>query len=146
MTNRKVIVDVAPAPVQAPARRRVAQTTDLGNNGPYGGINRMDVVQRIADASLLAGPQREVADTVATELRAEGIAATPVQMTTTQGQSFACVYRAPDTDRWNVVENGRVYNTQAPSIQNALELVHPWLWSYQELVDEAMQAPLDELS
>jgi hypothetical protein len=146
MTNRKVIVDVAPAPVQAPARRRVAGTTDLGNNGPYGGINRMDVVQRIANASLTAGPQREVAEAVAVELRAEQIAATPVRLTTTQGSTYACVYRAPDSDRWNVVENGRVYNTQAPTIQNALELVHPWLWSYQELVDEAVQAPLDELS
>jgi hypothetical protein len=122
MTNRKVIVDVAAAPVQAPARRRVAQTTDLGNNGPY--------------ASLTAGPQRAVADHVAAELRAVQIAATPVRLTTTQGQAYACVYRAPDTDRWNVVENGRVYNTQGTTIQNALELIHPWLWSYQELVDD----------
>lgn len=146
MTNRKVIVDVAPAPVQAPARRRIAQTTDLGDNGPYGGINRMDVVQRLATASLTAGPQREVAETVAAELRAEGIAATPVRLTTMQGQSYACVYRAPDSDRWNVVDNGRVYNTQGPTIQHALELVHPWLWSYQELIDDPVKAPVDELS
>jgi hypothetical protein len=124
--------------MQAPARRRVAQTTDLGNNGPYGGINRMDLVQRIAEASLSAGPQREVASYVAEALRAEQIAATPVRLTTTQGQSFACVYRAPDSDRWNVVENGRVYNTQGQSVQQALELVHPWLWSYQDLVDDSV--------
>jgi hypothetical protein len=138
MNNRKVIVDVAAAPMQAPARRRTAQTTDLGNNGPYGGINRMDVVQRIADASLTAGPQRAVAETVAIELREVQIAATPVRLTTTHGQAYACVYRAPDTDRWNVVENGRVYNTQAPTVQGALAFVHPWLWSYQELVDDAV--------
>lgn len=134
MTTRKRLVETLPlTSLQAPVRRRVAQTTDLGNNGPYGGINRLDVIQRIAEASLMAGPDRAVAEHVASGLRGEGIAAVPVQLTTTHGTSYACLYQAPDTFKWNVVDKGRVYDTQADSMQKALELVHPFLWSFQEL-------------
>ena len=138
MNNRKVLVDIAAAPTQAPARRRVAQTTDLGNLLPYGGANRQDVVQRIADASMSAGPDSAIAEHVASELRAEQMAAIPVRLTTTHGTSYACVYRCPDSARWNVVDKGRVYDTQATSVQTALELVHPWLWSYQEMATDAI--------
>lgn len=134
MTIRKRLVDTMPMTShQAPARRRIAQTTDLGDNGPYGGINRLDVVQRIASASLVAGPDRAVAEHVASGLRGEGIAASPVQLTTTHGVTYVCLYQAPDSFKWNVVDQGRVYDTRADSMRQALELVHPFLWSFQEL-------------
>ncbi|MBC7542494.1 MAG: hypothetical protein H7338_07170 [Candidatus Sericytochromatia bacterium] len=136
MENRKVLGDVAAAPAQTPARRRIAQTTDLGDRAPYGGINRQDIIQKIAAASLSAGPEMAIAEYVAGELRSEQIAAIPVRLTSIRGPSYAVVYRSPESQRWNVVDKGRVYDTQATNVQTALELVHPWLWSFQELVSD----------